>query len=301
MGTLTVGLPPRQQPRGAIQAGDRERHRVRHRRAHQGVDAAGRRSRAARVASDDRRCADGLAFERRVRCLEATAGAGRGLHERRRRSERPAAPLAHRAAAISRRHSHRSRGRRDDRRAGRDDSQLRCCADDNEAACDDYGRDARDVGDRRPDAEDRAEPRGELGRRGCQAARRDVQHADRLDRPLPARGGAARAAVGAGAIIDRHRARDSKSADDHQGVAAHAGQRAREPRRHQAGVDRRRRRGRAAQPCGQRRARFRTADPVRLRASRCERLVRGCGRGDTCRPSGYACDDQPGSRARDRS
>ena len=146
-------------------------------------------------------------------------------------AERAAASLAHRAAAISQRHPHRPWRRRHDRRARGDDSQLRCCADDYEAARDDYRRDARDVGDRRPDAEDRAEPRGELGRRGCQAARRDVQHADRLDRALPARGRAARAAVGARAAVDGHRARDSESADDHQGVAAHARQRAREPRR----------------------------------------------------------------------
>ena len=148
------------------------------------------------------------------------------------RAERAAAPLAHRAAAVPRRHPHGPRRRRHDRRARGDDSQLRCCADDYAAARDDYGRDARDVGNRRSDAEDRAEPRGELGRRGRQAARVDVQHADRLDRALSARGGAARAAVGARPAVDRHRARDSEPADDHQGVAAHARQRAREPRRY---------------------------------------------------------------------
>ena len=218
-----------------------------------------------------------------------------------RRAERAAAPLAHRAAAISRRHPHRPRRRGDDRRAGGDDSQLRCCADDYQAAGDDYRRDAGDVGDRRPDAEDRAEPRGELGRRGRQAARRDVQHAHRLDRPLPARGRAARAAVGAGTTVDRHRARDSEPADDHQGVAAHAGQRAREPRRDLAGADRRRRRGRAPQPGRQRRARFRPADPVRLRAGRRQCVVRRCGTGDAGGPPGHACDDHSRIRRSSRS
>ncbi len=172
---------------------------------------------------ENRRRTDDLARQRRVRCAEASAGAG-GRWWQRECAERAAASLAHRAAEIPRRHPCRPRRRRHDRRAGGDDSQLRCCADDHAAACDDYRRDARNVGDRRFDAEDRAEPRGELGRRGCQAARRHLQHAHRLDRALPARGRAARAAVGARSIVDGHRARDSEPADDHQGVAAHARQ-----------------------------------------------------------------------------
>ena len=57
----------------------------------------------------------------------------------------------------------------------------------------------------------------------------------------------------------------------------------------QAGADRRRRRGRAAQPRRQRRARFRAADPVRLRAGRRQCAVRRCGAGDAERAPGYAC------------
>ena len=70
-------LPPRQQPRRAVQAGDRERHRVRRRGADSGIDAASRRSRAAGVAPEDRRRADDLARERRVCRLEASVGAAR--------------------------------------------------------------------------------------------------------------------------------------------------------------------------------------------------------------------------------
>ena len=51
----------------------------------------------------------------------------------------------------------------------------------------------------------------------------------------------------------------------------------------QAGADRRRRRGRAAQPRRQRRARFRAADPVRLRAGRCQCGVRRRGAGHASR------------------
>ena len=59
-----------------------------------------------------------------------------------------------------------------------------------------------------------------LGRRGRAAAGDDVQHADRLDRPLPARDVAEGAAVVARPAVDRDRARGPQPADDHQGGAA---------------------------------------------------------------------------------
>ena len=92
---------------------------------------------------------------------------------------------------------------------------------------------------------------------------RHLPHPDRLARSLPARGGAARAAVLARPPLDRDRARDPQPADDHQGVAAVAAAR----RRHARGSGRRRRRhrrrGDAAQSRRQRRARLRQADRVR--------------------------------------
>ena len=63
----SVGFRLDNDARRAVQARDRERHRVRRRRTHQSVDAAGGRSRAARVAAEDRRRPDGLADQRRVR------------------------------------------------------------------------------------------------------------------------------------------------------------------------------------------------------------------------------------------
>ena len=56
-----------------------------------------------------------------------------------------------------------------------------------------------------------------VGRRGRAAPDRHLPHADRLARSLPARGGAARAAVVARPPVDGHRARDPQPADDHQG------------------------------------------------------------------------------------
>ena len=50
----------------------------------------------------------------------------------------------------------------------------------------------------------------------------DVQHADRLDRALPARGRAEGAAALARPAVDGDRARSAQPADDHQGGAAHA-------------------------------------------------------------------------------
>ncbi len=63
-------------------------------------------------------------------------------------------------------------------------------------------------------------PAAPLGGRGCPAPGDHLQHDDRLDRALPARGGAARAAVVARAALDRRRARDPQPADDHQDRAA---------------------------------------------------------------------------------
>ena len=85
----------------------------------------------------------------------------------------------------------------DGRGAGGDDSQLCRRALDHAPAGDDYECDARDVGHGRSDAEDLAEARRQLGGRGREAARHDLQHAHRLDRTVPARGRAARAVVGA--------------------------------------------------------------------------------------------------------
>ena len=89
----------------------------------------------------------------------------------------------------------------------------------------DHRDDARGGRHRRPHPQDRAAPRRALGRRGRAAAGDDVQHADRLDRALPARGGAEGAAVVARPAVDGHRARDPQPADDHQGGAAHAARR----------------------------------------------------------------------------
>ena len=66
----------------------------------------------------------------------------------------------------------------------------------------------------------RARRRRAVGGRGRAAARDHLQHDDRLDRALPARGGAARAAVVARPAVDRRRARDPQPADDHQDGAA---------------------------------------------------------------------------------
>ena len=56
----------------------------------------------------------------------------------------------------------------------------------------------------------------------AQAAGDDVQHADRLDRAVPARDVAEGAPVVARPAVDGDRARGPQPADDHQGVAPHA-------------------------------------------------------------------------------
>ena len=61
---------------------------------------------------------------------------------------------------------------------------------------------------------------GAMGGRRRPAAGDDLQHDDRLDRAVPARGRPARAAVVARPAVDRRRARDPQPADDHQDGAA---------------------------------------------------------------------------------
>ena len=97
-----------------------------------------------------------------------------------------------------------------------------------------------------------------VGRRRRAAAGHDVQHADRLDRAVPARDVAEGAAVVARPAVHGHRPRDPQPADDHQGGAAHAAAaRSRARRALREAVTRHRRRGRAAQPDRQRGARLR--------------------------------------------
>ena len=259
-------IAPRQQSCGDLQARDGERHRVCRRRRDPGLDAAARRPPAPRAVVEDRRRAGRVARKRRVRRAEAAAGSGRSGDERRNRAERAASPVALRAAAVPERHQHGSWRRRHARRARGDDSQLRRRAHDYQAARHNYERDARDVCHRRPDPENLIETCRQLGGRGCQAARVDVQYPDRLHRAFSARGHAARAALGARPPVDGHRARNPESADDHQGVAADAVERACEPGGNQTGADRRGRGGCAAEPDRERRARLRASHPVRLRA-----------------------------------
>ncbi len=97
-----------------------------------------------------------------------------------------------------------------------------------------------------------------LGRRGRAAAGDDVQHADRLDRAVPARDVAEGAAVVARPAVDGDRARGPQSADDHQGVAA------------RAAPARRQRRLRCARrsPTSTRRSRGSTASSTRCSISR---------------------------------
>ena len=114
---------------------------------------------------------------------------------------------------------------------------------------------------------------GRLGRRRRAHAGDDVQHADRFDRALSARGGAARAAVVARPAVDGDRARSAQSADDHQGRAAHAGPRRRHRRRRARCGEGHRRGDRAAEQSRQRRARRGAADPVRSGADRHQRGV----------------------------
>ena len=80
---------------------------------------------------------------------------------------------------------------------------------------------ARDGGDRRPRA-GRSRSPGRWEDEDARAAGRGLQRADRGHRPLPARGGAARAPLRPGPPLHRHRPRDAQPAHDHQGLAAHA-------------------------------------------------------------------------------
>ena len=106
-----------------------------------------------------------------------------------RRADHAHPAVAHRAAALPEHAARRSRRRADRDAAAGDDPELRGGAHDDAAAGRRHRRDARRGGDRRPDAQGhRAEPR--LGRRGRAAAGSGLQHADRVDRALPARGGA---------------------------------------------------------------------------------------------------------------
>ncbi len=100
----------------------------------------------------------------------------------------------------------------DPRRPRRDPRQLRHRAHRHAAARHDHRDDARDGGDRRPDAAHPARRRAAMGRRGRPPAGDHLQHHDRLDRPLPARGGPARAALVARPAVDRRRPRDPQPA-----------------------------------------------------------------------------------------
>ena len=164
------------------------------------------------------------------------------------------------------------------------------------------GRDlghARGGGHRRPDAPRRGAG-ARLGGRGRAAAGERLQHADRIDRLVPAPGGSARAAVVAGTAVHRGGARDPQSADDHPRLAGRASR---------LGVERRGARSRvghrrgdaSAEPAGHRGPGLRQAGAVRPGRGQPERGVprlggRGVGRGRAARSrprprSGAATDD----------
>ena len=141
------------------------------------------------------------------------------------------APLANGTAAISQRAPHAAARHGGRRRARRDAPELCDRADGHEAARGHHRDHARDGGHGRPHPQDPRTPGRTLGRRGCAAAGDDVQHDDRVDRPVPTRGVAARTSLVARTPLDCRRARDSEPADDHQGGVADAtdGSRCRQP------------------------------------------------------------------------
>ncbi len=80
-----------------------------------------------------------------------------------------------------------------------------------------YRDHARNGGHGRSDqAYRRAAGASALGGRGCPAPRQHVQHDDGFNLPLPARGGAAGAALVPGPFVDGGGARDPEPVDDHQ-------------------------------------------------------------------------------------
>ena len=191
---------------------------------------------------------------------------------------------------------------RDDRGRGprRDAPQLRGRPHGDAADPRAHRDDARDGDHRRPDLDAGGADADAVGRRGRAAPDRHLPFADGLARSIPARGGAARAAVVARPPVDRHRARDPQPADDHQGVAAIAA-----PRRRHAGRGRRRRRrhrgrGHPAQPRRQRRPRLRQADRADLRrgGDRSPGPRRGAGGGG--QPGGAARRGRRSGRRRHR-
>ena len=107
-----------------------------------------------------------------------------------------------------------------------------------------------------------------VGRRGRAAAGAHLRHPHRLDRALPARGGAARAALRARPAVHGDRPRGPQPADDHQGLAALAAAGGSGARRGARGGGRHRPRGGAARPHRGRRARLRAAAARRAGAGR---------------------------------
>ena len=212
----------------------------------------------------------------RCRCRSA----GHRGTRRRRRPGRAHPALAHRAAALPAGDPHRARRRpRSSPCCSRRCSASRVARTITRplAAITDVMREVAATGDLTRKIV--AARRAALGRRRRAAAGDDVQHADRLDRALPARDVAEGAAVVARPAVDGHRARSAQSADDHQGVAAHAAaarrQRRRRVREAAADIDDE---VVAAQPHRQRGARLRAADSLRARARRPQRALPRVGR-----------------------
>ena len=190
----------------------------------------------------------GLHRQNDVRCRRACRPMPKRAGPIRRR-ERHHPALANRAPGFSESFARPAGHHRRCRRAGGDAPELCDRAHRHAAARRHYRDHARDGGDRRPDpAHCRAARRRRVGRRGCPAPGEHVQHDDRLDRALPARGGATRAALVARAALDRRRARNPQPVDDHQDRAASTPRRERQARRAPGGGRRHRRGNRAPQP-----------------------------------------------------
>ena len=190
----------------------------------------------------------------------------RGARQRAGRAPRARAALARRGAAAAAHAARRARGGGRGGGRGEPAAELGGGAHGHAAA---RGADRRDEGDRRdgrPGAPPRARPR--VGRRGRAARGAQLRRPHRLDRPLPARGLAARAALGARPALHRRGARGAQPADDHQGVAARAAARERDAARGARGRGRHRQPGGAARSRGGRRARLRAAAADRARERR---------------------------------
>ena len=121
--------------------------------------------------------------------LRPSSDPGAGADRRRGRG-RAGPAVAHRAAPVPSHGQHGAGRRRVRRRAARDGPELRRRANRHAPARRDHRHDARSGDDRRPDAEDHAARTGAVPGRGRAPARQHLQHADRLDRALPARGDA---------------------------------------------------------------------------------------------------------------